>query len=331
MRSRVNDTSRLDALERTGLLDSPREQAFDRLTALARELLDAKISLVSLVGSDRQFFKSDAGLGEPLASDRGTPLSHSFCVNVVESDAPFVVGDAREHPLVRDNPAIPDHDVIAYAGVPLRSPSGEVLGSFCVIDHQPRVWDPREVRLLSALADSVMTEIALVEANRQLEHSAMHDGLTGLPNRRLLDDRLSRGLARCRRRSEDMALMFLDLDGFKAVNDRLGHAAGDRVLVEVSRRLTTVVRPGDTVARYGGDEFVVLCESVGGLADAVEILQRLERTAEAPMDVDAGEPVKVGLSAGLILCDGADRPEDLLRAADTAMYEMKRSRRSKGG
>ncbi len=157
----IRDTHRLDALRRTTLLDSGREEAFDRLTRLAATILRAPIALVSLVDVDRQFFKSAIGLPEPVASERQTPLSHSFCQHTVSSGAPLIIADAREHPLVRDNPAILDLGVVAYAGIPLVTSDGHVLGSFCVIDHQPRVWTEQDIAILKDLAAAVMTEIEL--------------------------------------------------------------------------------------------------------------------------------------------------------------------------
>src|SRR4028118_1165164 len=130
--------TRLLALHRTGLLDSPPEACFDRLTRLAAKVLRTPVALVSLVDADRQFFKSCVGLPQPWASARQTPLSRSFCQHVVSAADPLVIADAREHPLVRDNLAVADLGVVAYAGFPLVTGDGHVLGSFCAIDTKPR-------------------------------------------------------------------------------------------------------------------------------------------------------------------------------------------------
>jgi serine phosphatase RsbU (regulator of sigma subunit) len=162
--SALDDAGRLSALHRTGLLDSPSEPGFDRLTGLAARVLRAPISLVSLVDDQRQFFKSAEGLDDDL---RETPLSHSFCRYVVTSGEPLVVEDASTDPLVAGNLAITDLHVRAYAGVPLRAGTGEVIGSFCVIDTVPRTWTDDEVEVLQELAGSVMTEIELGVALRE--------------------------------------------------------------------------------------------------------------------------------------------------------------------
>jgi signal transduction histidine kinase len=161
--------TRLAALRATALLDSPPEEAFDRLTRLASRALSVPVALVSLVDDERQFFKSCIGLPEPWSSQRGTPLSHSFCQHAVTSAEPLIIRDAREHPLVRENLAIRDLDVIAYAGFPLTTSSGEVLGTFCAIDHEPRVWTTDEIAFVSEMAASAMTEIELRTSVRELD------------------------------------------------------------------------------------------------------------------------------------------------------------------
>lgn len=165
--SYIEDPDRLDALRRTLLLDSPGEPSFDRLTSLASTILDAPVALVSLVDERRQFFKSCIGLPEPWSGRRETPLSHSFCKHTVASGEPLIVDDARTHPLVRQNPAIQDLNVIAYAGIPLLM-DGHALGSFCVIDSEPRAWTDREVEILKGLAESAMTEIELRVTTEEL-------------------------------------------------------------------------------------------------------------------------------------------------------------------
>jgi signal transduction histidine kinase/ActR/RegA family two-component response regulator len=164
----LQDPERLAALHRLLLLDTDAEPSFDRLSRLAARLLHAPVALLSLVDDHRQFFKSALGLTGPFAESRQTPLTHSFCQHVVTSGAPLVVPDAPHHPVVRDNLAIPDLGVAAYLGVPIRSPSGHVLGSFCVIDSRPRLWSDAELATLLDLAELVMTEIALRSRNLDL-------------------------------------------------------------------------------------------------------------------------------------------------------------------
>ncbi|MCX6937852.1 MAG: response regulator [Verrucomicrobia bacterium] len=162
------DPERLAALQRLRLLDSEAELTFDRVSRLAARLLNAPVALLSLVDDRRQFFKSAIGLEGPVAAARETPLSHSFCQHVVTSGAPLVVEDARAHPVVCDNLAIPDLGVAAYLGVPVCDPDGYILGSFCVIDGHTRAWAGSDIALLQDLAALVMTEIALRQKNHIL-------------------------------------------------------------------------------------------------------------------------------------------------------------------
>lgn len=156
----LRDPERMGALISTGLLAGPPEDGtFDRLTSIASRVLHAPVALVSLVDTDRQVFPGCVGLPEPWASDRETPLSHSFCQHAVATREPLIISDAREHPLVKDNLAIPDLNVIAYAGIPLIDREGNALGSFCVIDGEPRTWTSAEIELLKDLAQTVVDEL----------------------------------------------------------------------------------------------------------------------------------------------------------------------------
>jgi DNA-binding transcriptional MerR regulator len=153
--------ARLRAVERTGLLDTAAEEAFDRLTRLAVAAVRAPMALVSLVLPERQFFKSAVGLPEPWATRREAPLSHSFCKHAVASRRPLVIADARLDPLVCDNAAIPDLGVIAYAGIPLVTGEENVIGTLCAIDTEPREWTEAELGLLEDLAGLTMNVIEL--------------------------------------------------------------------------------------------------------------------------------------------------------------------------
>jgi PAS domain S-box-containing protein len=167
----LHDSDRLNILHALGLLGSPPDPAFDRLTRLVTRVLQVPVSLFSLVEADQQWFASLVGLPEPWCSSRQTPLSHSFCQFVVADRAPFVVADARLHPRVANSLAIPDLGVVAYAGVPLITPEGAVLGALCAIDHTPREWSDTDLALLTDLAAVMMTEIAL-RRSQQAEQRA---------------------------------------------------------------------------------------------------------------------------------------------------------------
>jgi diguanylate cyclase (GGDEF)-like protein len=220
----------------------------------------------------------------------------------------------------------------AAMAAPVRE-DGVTIGSIVVASDSPtRLYSEAEQEMLQSFADHVsiaLTDARTVDSLRQAltdaRHDAMHDVLTSLPNRALLRDRLSRAFLRSERHGTAVALVFLDLDGFKHVNDSLGHDAGDQLLVEVGMRFLSVVRETDTVARLGGDEFAVLVEDVANLSDVTDVADRLLEALTEPVSL-AQRDVSVNASIGIAISSAkAKDSRTLLRNADVAMYEAKRS------
>jgi len=177
--------------------------------------------------------------------------------------------------------------------------------------------------LLIGLAVACFVFRRVREASAERERLATYDMLTGLPNRLLLYRLLIQAIARAQRQDQRLALMFVDLDRFKAVNDRLGHHAGDQLLVEIARRLRACVRANDVVGRLAGDEFVVLLEDVRTSEDVLAVAEKIRHTVQEPVLI-AGQPVQVGASIGIALYPEHGRTgEELLRRADVAMYDVK--------
>ncbi len=195
------------------------------------------------------------------------------------------------------------------------------------------ILDARAQTQAALLASSLQSANAQLQAaNSELQERAFRDPLTNLPNRKLFEDRLGHAVARLGRAEQRigarppsrLAVLFVDLDGFKAVNDSLGHAAGDRVLMEAAARLRDGARDADTVARIGGDEFVVLMEDVTHLADCVNIARRLLTALAQPIEI-AGQPVMISGSIGIVLHPDHGQPDKLIAHADAAMYAAKRA------
>jgi diguanylate cyclase (GGDEF)-like protein len=182
-----------------------------------------------------------------------------------------------------------------------------------------------EESFVRAVATILGTALARLRSEERMRHQAMHDPLTGLANRTLMRDRLEHALARTARGSAATAVLFVDLDEFKHVNDRFGHAVGDAVIAELAERLRTTVRPGDTVARMGGDEFVVVCEEVGA-ATAMALARRLDAAMRRPVRVGEDEH-RLTASIGVAL--GRGDPESLLADADAAVYRAKAAGRGR--
>jgi diguanylate cyclase (GGDEF)-like protein/PAS domain S-box-containing protein len=163
-RARLTDPVRLAALEATGLLDAPALPEFDELARIVTWLLDVSAATVSLVDDHRQFFAGQCGVTGTAAEERGTPIEASFCQHAVAAGRPLIVEDAREHPLLRDNPAIRERNVVAYAGIPLVDADENVLGVLCAFDERPRRWSDEDVATLRRLAQRAIGEIARTRA-----------------------------------------------------------------------------------------------------------------------------------------------------------------------
>ncbi|WP_436536448.1 PP2C family protein-serine/threonine phosphatase [Actinoplanes sp. HUAS TT8] len=170
--ARVLDVARLAAVRRTGLLDTAPEEAFDRLTRLAATLLGAPYAFVTVVDETRSYWKSCVGVDSDDPADRQNTVHESFCRYVIGADAEVIVPDARADPMTADNPSIASMGVAAWAGFPVRSPDGYVLGTFCAVDTVVRQWTPHDIEILQTLAQAAAGEIALREALQDAEAAA---------------------------------------------------------------------------------------------------------------------------------------------------------------
>ncbi|MCU1354954.1 MAG: diguanylate cyclase domain [Acidimicrobiales bacterium] len=253
-------------------------------------------------------------------------LTNPFGQAVVTGE-PVTVADVAGDPRF-DPGALPPGGFRSATILPVRSPrNGRTLAVVAMLGIEPGAPQAR-----SAVRDTVRSLVTVAVERwideRRLAYQATHDPLTGVGNRAALLDRLELALARSRRSDRAVAVLFCDLDAFKSVNDRYGHDRGDRLLVEVSSRISTAVRPSDTVCRTGGDEFVVVCEDLHDGEQAQAIAERV-RVAIASVPVDIGETLlPVTMSVGVAVADlSVDDPDRLLRTADLAMYAAKERRR----
>jgi len=305
------------------------QELFDEAAAMVESVL--KIENVSLLevlpGDGALLLRSGVGWSKNSPERLGLdPEDWVQARRTVASGEPFIVEDYA----APGAPPVPTllhrHHVGSGVTVPIPgtdSPFG-VIAVHSSVAHRFSIHD---LDFITSLAHVLAGAIRARRAQQALSHQALHDPLTGLPNRALLLDRLDHAL-RQRHEGSTVAVLFLDLDRFKVVNDSLGHRIGDELLVEVARRLVSSVRPADTVARFGGDEFVIVAESASDDHESVLLAERIAAAIAPPATV-GGHEISLSVSIGIVMAGPGDDPETLLRDADAAMYRAKERGRSR--
>lgn len=310
------EAQRLASLRSLGILDTPREERFDRIVRLAQRLFDTPVAYVSLIDEDRQWFKARIGFAAPE-----TPKELSFCAHAIAAGPEvFVVSDLTLDARFSENPIVKfDPSVRFYAGAPIAAPDGELLGTLCVLDQVPRELSDDDVSVLRDLAEMVESEVAGF-------HLAVTDELTGLVNRKGYE-RLTGSLEKlCADHDLPATVIFLDLDNMKTINDTHGHDAGDEALIRVGKLMRKAFRASDLMVRYGGDEFCVVLTGAAA-EDAVGAVERFETLVHEWNS--SGAPIPLSVSAGRASAGGADVSiADLTRAADEAMYKAKAAKKA---
>ena len=312
-------------LGRFALEEQDLEAVMDRVAETVASTLEADLSSVMELTPRRTALRLVAGVGWPegqvrralVPSGPGTQAGYTLAHQV-----PVLTTDVAAEE--RFGFAAPMADAGARSGITVaimvRDGVWGVLGAHA---RDPRKFAPDEAEFLRAVANVISSAVERHRVEEEVRHRAMHDPLTGLPNRALALDRLEGALARRRRDGRAVAVLLADLDQFKLVNDSMGHQAGDDLLVALAPRLHDAVRPSDTVARLGGDEFLVVCEQLDGAHEAIRVAERVAQAINQPIVLAAGEHF-ITASIGIAVADTADAdPADLLRDADAAMYRAK--------
>ncbi len=322
----------LSEFARTLVTDFPIQAILDHLVERIVDVLPidaAGVTLISPGVNPRYLSASDerALRFEQLQ----TELGEGPCVAAYMTGEAVVVPDLRrEDRFPKFTPRALEEGLVAVFAFPLRQ-GDDQLGALDLYRTTAGPLDERTMAAAQTLADvaaayliNAQARVALRESSERAQQNSLHDPLTGLPNRTLLVQRLDHAVQRCRRSKKLLAILFADLDMFKAVNDTYGHHVGDELLVAVGERLTSLLRPGDTMARLAGDEFVILCEDLDDAAQVEALAARID-DALAETFVLSSAVVRVTASVGIAFAgEGHDIPRQVLQDADTAMYQAKR-------
>ncbi|UZE21612.1 sensor domain-containing diguanylate cyclase [Pseudomonas sp. B21-056] len=311
-----DEAVRLKTLQSLKLLDTAPEERFDRLTRLARRLFDVPIALVSLVDANRQWFKSNVGM-----SVSETPRAVSFCGHAILQDQILEVCDTEQDERFRDNPLVTGEPGIRfYAGQPLSLEGGSKLGTLCLIDTRPRTLDDEERALLRDLARMAEGEMIAVQM-------ASMDELTLLSNRRGFKTLAQHALNVCDRLSRPATLLYFDLDDFKPINDRFGHAEGDSALKTFADVLRIAFRESDVIGRLGGDEFVALLTGSSHVEISTIMARLQEILDERNAMLQRGYDIRFSVGQIEYHPQRHRAIDYLLADADAAMYAQKQSQR----
>jgi diguanylate cyclase (GGDEF)-like protein/PAS domain S-box-containing protein len=301
----------------------------DQACKAATELLGVELASVAELSPDRKTLRLCAGTGWPPGQIGTVTIRAASSTQpgyTIISGAPVVVTDWETEQRFSESRVL---ELGARSGITVMIEGlDRPFGVFAVHSKLPRQYSPGDVDFVQAIANVLADALARQATEDEIRHRALHDPLTGLPNRILFLDRLEQALARLRRGQSLAAVMFLDLDRFKLVNDSLGHHAGDEILTAVAPRLKQALRATDTVARFGGDEFGILLEDIGTELMATQTAERIAAVFARPFVLGSAEHFLTA-SVGIALARGGERADELVRDADTAMYRAKEGGRAR--
>lgn len=321
----VTELKRVEAVQRATFAISEAVHDAADLDVLLREIHRIIATLVSVAGfavatCDRRTkqlsfsCQMDRHGNFPVLRE---PIACHFCAQVICSGRPMLLRDAALDAMSGE--ALSGDDGDRWFAMPLIT-HHETIGAMVLKSDPGTHYSDRDKELLHFVAEQVAVAIDRAQLKAELLRAARYDELTGLPNRRLFQDRMRSALARCSRKEGLMAVLYLDLDDFKRVNDTLGHATGDFLLREVARRLQHCVRATDTVARLGGDEFVLVLEDIQSEDDALAVADKIREAIGHPVDTDSCM-LRTAASIGIAYYpEHGNELEELLKHADKAMY-----------
>ncbi|SCX35055.1 sensor domain-containing diguanylate cyclase [Agrobacterium rosae] len=328
----VNETERLVAVRSILSVGSGPTPELAALSELAKGVFDMARAAIHIVDEDWLRIAHQAGIQVSECS-----RDISICTRVVLSNDVLVVPDLSAHPELRGFPYVEGGPKFRfYAGAPIELEPGLTVGAFCILDTSPRELKPAEVESLKRFAVLAAALLRLQHANftmslaeRALRDAAMTDPLTGFYNRKALSALVDSQMYAALQSNETFGALYLDMDGFKAINDTLGHGVGDRVLHEAACRIRDVIRSEDIAVRMGGDEFAVFIPRPAGSHVISKLAERLLEAFRQPFDID-GRLIHAPLSIGGAIAPQAGQDcVSLLQSVDEALYQAKKDGRDR--
>jgi diguanylate cyclase (GGDEF)-like protein len=328
VRSRIPENEVIRQMAVRALMPSQTEHSreLDALLALARMVFKVPFAAITIIDDDWQHVAASAGM-----AIGGCAREQSMCTQVVYSGKPFVIADLRADAAFQDLPYVcGEPEFRFYAGAPVEMEPGITVGALCILDTTPRQLSPDDIATLSnfgTVASGLLrlqrSNIMLRQEESVLKTAAITDPLTGFYNRSVLGSIVDAAILQAISADEQMGVLYMDMDGFKGINDRYGHPFGDAVLVEAAHRIRSAIRADDIPVRLGGDEFAIFLSARNGTAAFEAVAERLVIAFRAPFEID-GRAVSGRTSIGVVIAphDGRTR-EELARKVDMALYEAK--------
>jgi len=322
-----NERERLQELASYNILDSLPEQEYEDIAVISAHICQMPISIVALIDENRKWHKSKVG----IAKD-SVPREITICAHTIMKNEVLVVNDTHQHEVLRHVGMVTKPPFVRfYAGVPLINAAGFPLGTLCVVDTKPNQINEFQLNTLKALARQVITLLELRRNLSQLKQQkneltslSQTDDLSKLNNRRVLNAELSKELLRSRRYGKSFALIMLDLDYFKALNDKFGHACGDEAITKIGQLLKQQSRETDCCIRYGGDEFIILMPDT----DAVQAIDVSNRISQS-ITKSGGALATLTASIGVAVVENFTVSEEsILALADECVYLAKKQGRN---
>ena len=314
----TDEDGRLAALKRYEFHETGEQKPFQRIVDLVQQIMGVPMAAVTLIDADTQFFRAQRGL-----PGTETPRADAFCSYTISQHGPLAVSDARADPRFADNPMVTGAPHIrSYLGVPLTTPDGYNVGSLCAIDNEPRQFDRTQGEIMRKLAEIAVEQF-------ELQQIAKQDSMTGALTRRGFFAEVERESQRAARYDRPSALVVIDVDHFKAINDRYGHPAGDAVLVSIANACMATMRKSDIFGRIGGEEFGLLLPETDP-EEARLAAERIRSMVESTIIQVGGIEVRATVSLGVAPRPAAgESVATWFSEADIALYEAKQFGRNR--